>query len=187
MNVCVYQRETGALVNKTPVFANMRSCNEASVIGVHNSIFVENNYGHTIEFPHSQFVANEPGMTAMSINTYPGSSDVIWTDDRSCFFAMTMLARKSGVIFAHTADWYDDSSWHKGGMYYVDARDSYTGRIIWRIALGRGIDWCHEFGGIYFNYNNDLYIGTTKYLVSIQSISEEEYLLHAGENLVENA
>lgn len=184
MNVCVYQRDTGELVNKTPVFSKMRSCNEASVIGVKNSVFVENNYGHTIDYPFSQFVANEPGMTALSINSSPGSSNVIWTDDRSCFFAMTMLARESGVIFAHTADWYDDNSWKDGPMYYVDARDSYTGRIIWRIALDRGFDWCHEFGGIYFNHNNDLFIGTNKYLVSIQSVTEEEYLLNVAENRV---
>ncbi len=187
MNVCVYNRNTGVLVNKTPVFAEMRSCNEASVIGVNNIIFVENNYGHTIDFPFSQYVANEPGMAAMAINSDQGSSEVIWTDDRSAFFAMTMLARESGVIFAHTADWTSDDSWKEGGMYYVDARDSYTGRIIWRIALGRGFDWCHEFGGIYFNYDNDIYIGTNKYLVSIQSVSAEEYLLNTADERVVDA
>lgn len=184
MNVCVYDRNTGALVNKTPVFADMRSCNEASVIGVKNSVFVENNYGHTIDYPFSQTVANEPGMAALEIEAGEKSSSVPWTDDRSCFFAMTMLARESGAIFAHTADWYSDTSWELGPMYYIDARDSYTGRVIWRVALGRGFHWCHEYGGVYFNYDNDLFVGTNKYLVSIQSITVEEYLLHSADERV---
>ena len=178
MNVMVYDRDTGAQLNKTPVFSDMRSCNEASVVGVERSIFVENNYGHTLDWPFSQYVSNEPGMAALTINASETESSIDWTDERSAFFAMTMLARESGVIYAHTADWSDDVSANRGGMFYIDARDSYTGRVIWRIPMGRGIHWCHEYGGIYFNYDNDLFVGTLRYLVSVQDISAEEYAIN---------
>ncbi len=76
--------------------------------------------------------------------------------------------RESGIIFAHTADWSDDVSATSGPMYYVRAMDSWDGRSIWRIPLGRGFDYCHEYGGIYFNRHGGLYIGTNRYLISIQ-------------------
>ncbi len=81
---------------------------------------------------------------------------------------MSMLCRESGIIFAHTADWSDDVSAVEGPMYYVSAIDSWDGRTIWRIPLGRGFEYCHEYGGIYFNRDGSLYIGTNRYLFAIQ-------------------
>lgn len=178
MNVVVYDRNDGTLCTQTGVFPNMRGCDEASLIAVNGRIVVENNFGHTLEPPRSQYVPNEPGMAMIEMTSDSGSesfdADIVWEDDRTCFFAMNMLCRESGIIFAHTGDWANDNSATEGGTYYVCAIDAWDGRVIWRIPLGIGTQYCHEYGGIYFNRDGDLFIGTDRYLISIKNYSEEQ-------------
>ena len=178
MNVVVYNRSNGTLLKQTPVFPAMRGCDEASLIGISNRLVVENNFGHTVTNNESQLVMNEPGLAMLTITDENSdsreladatSSEIIWEDNRNTFFAMSMLARESGIIFAHTADWSDDISATKGAMYYISAIDSWDGRVIWRIPLGRGYEFCHDYGGIYFNRSNGIFMGTRNYLVSIQN------------------
>lgn len=162
---------SGAPVAEVPVFADMRGTAEASVIGVNRSIVVENNFGHTTDVPWSQWVPNEPGLALIELgatSAYPWA-DQVWENDHTSFFAMSMLARESGIIFAHTGDWDDAISATEGGMYFVSAIDSWDGRTIWKIPLGRGWKYCHEFGGIYFNHNGSLYMGTNSYLILIRN------------------
>lgn len=171
MNVMVCKRTDGSMVAKMPCFAKMRSADEASLIGVGDTFVAENNFGHYPTYPLSQYVPNGPGMTMIRVAADDSNNDAdeIWSLPNVHFYAMNMLCRGSGIIFAHTCDWTTDISATKGGMYYISAIDSFNGRIIWRIPLGRGVNYCHEYGGIYFNHNGDLFIGTNQYLVSIKN------------------
>lgn len=170
MNVVVVNRDDGTLAAEIPVFPRLRGCDEASLIGVKNRIVVENNFGHTTDPFNSQYVQNEPGMAMIQVHPNdPGNpGEITWEDNRNCFFAMNMLCRESGIIFAHTGDWHDDLAATEGAIYYISAIDSWDGRVIWRVPLGRGRDYCHEYGGIYFNRQGKLYIGTNQYLISIE-------------------
>ena len=60
MNVVVVNRSTGDLISETPVFSKMRSANEATMVDIKDQIFVKNNFGHTLNYPFSQLVSNEP-------------------------------------------------------------------------------------------------------------------------------
>ena len=73
---------------------------------------------------------------------------------------MSMLARESGIIFAYTGDWTDDISATEGGMYYVTAIDSWDGRAIWRLPVGRGFPNAHEYGA-------------NRYLFAIKTVDED--------------
>ena len=171
LNVLVCNRSDGTVISQTPCFAKMRSADEASLIGVGDIFVAENNFGHYPTYPFSQLVPNGPGMEMIRVN--PGNAEEpaeeIWYLENIHFYAMNMLCRGSGIIFAHTCDWTDDISAVKGGMYYISAIDSFNGRVIWRIPMGRGVNYCHEYGGIYFNKNGDLYIGTNQYLAAIKN------------------
>jgi len=173
LNVAIFDIVTGALVSETPVFSKMRGGCEASVIGVGKYVVVENNFGHTVRPGQSQYVANEPGMAMIKLSDEEESdgkkkSEVIW-EDNHCYLAMNMLARKSGIIYATTMDWSGAESAREGPMYYMCAKDSYDGRVIWRIPIGRGYKFCHDYGGIYFNRNGDrLYVGTQEYIICIK-------------------
>lgn len=171
LHVVVCNRQDGTIISRTPCFEGMRSADEASLIGVRDTFVAENNFGHYPTWPFFQLVPNGPGMTMIRMRP-DGSepaADVIWNLPDVHFYAMNMLCRESGIIFAHTCDWTADISAIKGGMYYVSAIDSFNGRVIWRIPLGRGVEYCHEYGGIYFNRNGDLFIGTNQYLVCIKN------------------
>ncbi|AOM42770.1 hypothetical protein A9255_02195 [Xenorhabdus hominickii] len=174
LNVVVCNRENGAIISETPCFLRMRSADEASLIGVGDTFVVENNFGHYPTWPFSQLVPNAPGMDMIRIN--PENSDQPdekkWSIPDIHFYAMNMLCRGSGIIFAHTCSWSDEISASKGGMYYISAIDSFDGRVIWQIPLGRGVNYCHEYGGIYFNRNGDLYIGTNQYLIAIKNFRD---------------
>ncbi len=177
MHIFVADRATGSVVARTPVFPRMRGCDEASLIGVNNRIMVENNFGHTVSVPRSQYVSNEPGMAMVQVDPPLGADEagqLVWEDTRHCVFGMSMLARESGMIFAHLGTWNDDLSATKGPTYSLAAMDSWDGRIVWNIPLGRGFQYCREYGGVYFDRQGGLYIGANRYLVSIQEYDGPE-------------
>ncbi len=170
-NVVVVDQQDGSLVAEVPVLPDYKGCDEASFIAVDSSIIVENNYGHTANWPQSQLIPNEPGMLRIDLNpestTNPASTK--WYDRKDCFFAMSMLCRESGIIFAHTGVWNDVASETEGAIYQISAMDSADGRVIWSIPLGRGVDYCHEYGGLYFDHDGALYVGTNQYLFTIKN------------------
>jgi len=170
-NVVVVDQQDGSLVAEVPVLPNEKGCDEASFIAVDSTIVVENNYGHTANWPESQLIPNEPGMLRIDIDPQNSSdpASTIWYDQKDCFFAMSMLCRESGIIFAHTGHWNDAISATEGAMYQISALDSHDGRVIWSIPLGRGVDYCHEYGGVYFDRDGALYVGTNQYLFTIKN------------------
>lgn len=176
LHVVVRRRDNGDDVAQIPCFEKMRSADEASLIGVGETFVVENNFAHYPTWPHSQTVANGTGMSSITVSTTQDNHNLesTWDMDGTHFYAMNMLCRESGIIFAHTCDWSSDESSIKGGMYYVSAIDSFNGRTIWRIPLGRGVDYCHEYGGIYFNQGGDLFIGTNKYIARIGNYHDRQ-------------
>ncbi|MGV7960849.1 hypothetical protein QPK13_06940 [Photorhabdus tasmaniensis] len=179
LNVLVCNRADGSVISETPCFLEMKSADEASLIGVGDTFVVENNFGHYPTWPFSQLVPNAPGMEMIRINpeTAEQPDKKIWSLPDVHFYAMNMLCRGSGIIFAHTCSWSDEISASKGGMYYISAIDSFDGRVIWQIPLGRGVNYCHEYGGIYFNRDGDLYIGTNQYLVAIKNFQNRSQKL----------
>ena len=191
MNVVIYQRSNGKLVSETPVFPKMRGCDEASLIGVNGRVVVENNFGHTVAFPHSQYVANEPGMDLLQVNP-GGGTEIIWDNSHAFgIFGMSMLARESGVIFANIGDWNVPDSSTKGALYSISAIDSWDGREIWRIPLGQGRQYCRDYGGVYFNrtrsdksHGTSLFIGTEGFLVSIQNYDKSSAVLTLVDELL---
>lgn len=171
LNVLVCNRETGEPIAQIPCFEKMRSADEASLIGVGSTFVVENNFAHYPTWPYSQTIPNGTGMSSITVDPSGNNTGLqtTWDMDGTHFYAMNMLCRQSGIIFAHTCDWSSDESSVKGGMYYISAIDSFNGHTLWRIPLGRGVEYCHEYGGIYFNTNGDLYIGTNKYIARISN------------------
>ena len=168
-NVLVYKCDNGELLSTTPVFSKMRSGDEASLINVRDRIIVENNFGHIVKIPFPQLVSNEPGISLIKASPAKKSAEIIWDNYYTTAFGMSMLARESGVIFAFSASWYDSISNTEGPEYNVSAIDAHDGRVIWRVPVGRGFNYCHEYGGIYFNRTGtSLYVGANRYLISIQ-------------------
>ena len=172
LHVVTCNRTTGKIVSQVPVFPEKQGCAEASIIGVKGRVVVENNFGHTTDFFHSQYVPNVPGLNMIEVDS-SGKSSSLWKNAGypSGFFGMSMLARESGIIFAFTGEWNVPDSATKGGLYSIMAIDSWDGRIMWRIPIGQGKRYCHDYGGIYFNRTNcgsSIFVGTENYLVSIQ-------------------
>jgi len=183
LNVSVFSTKSGKLVSETPVFNKMRGACDASLIGVDKYIVVQNNYGHTEQRNvQSQYVANEPGMTMIKMSEEEGGSssdggkdgkdrsEVMWEDKNYRYLAMANMARESGVIYCTMMDHSGPESSRYGPMYYMCAKDTYDGRVIWRIPMGRGYKFCHNYGGIYFNRRGDrIYVGTNEYLICIRN------------------
>jgi outer membrane protein assembly factor BamB len=169
-NVVVVDRKNGRLVTEVPLFPRMRGGNEASLIGVKNWVGAENNFGHSNPvFGMPQLVANEPGVALIQLEGSALKPNVVWEDTRTCCLGMNMLCRESGIIFAHTADWYDSESATEGAIYGIAAIDAWDGRVIWRIPLGRGQLYTKDYGGQYFDRDGNLYIGAYGHLISIQN------------------
>ena len=172
MNVLAYTRSTGSEISRVPVLPNMRGATEASLIVAPGRIIYENNFGHVYADPYSQLVSNEPGLGLIHIT--PGEDPdnlgtVLWENNHISVFGISMLARESGIIFAHVGNWNVPNAATKGAVYCLSAFDSWDGREIWRIPLGQGRQNCRDYGGIYFDRTGTkIFIGTQRYLISIQ-------------------
>ena len=155
INVLAYNGSTGSEVSQVPVLPNMRGAIENSLKVALGRIIYENFFGHVYEDPYSQLVSNEPGLGLIHItsgedpDTYLGT--VSWENNHVSFLGMCVLARDSGIIFAHVGNWNVPDAETKGAVYYLSAFDSWDGREIWRIPLGQGRQYCNDYGGIYFS------------------------------------
>ena len=173
MHVLAYKISTGSLAAEVPVLPRMRGANDASLIVAKGRIIYENNFGHVFTEPYSQLVSNEPGLGLVHVTpdgaTYKGS--VTWENNHNIsVFGMSMLARESGIVFAHTGNWNVPDAETKGAVYYMSAYDAWDGREIWRIPVGQGREHCKDYGGLYFDRSGTkIFIGTQRYLVSVQN------------------
>ena len=172
MHVLAYKISTGSLAAEVPVLPRMRGANEASLIVGNGRIIYGNNFGHVFTEPYSQLVSNEPGLGLVHVtsdgDTHTGT--VTWENKHISVFGMSMLARTSGIIFAHIGNWNVPDAESKGAVYYISAFDSWDGREIWRIPVGQGREHCKDYGGIYFDQSGTkIFIGTNCYLVSVQN------------------
>ena len=172
MNVLAYKISTGREIAKVPVLPNMRGANDASLIVAKGRIIYENNFGHVYTEPYSQLVSNEPGLGLVRVipdgATHKGM--VKWENNHISVFGMSMLARESGIVFAHVGNWNVPDAESKGAVYYLSAFDAWDGREIWRIPVGQGREHCKDYGGVYFDRSGTkMFMGTQRYLVSVQN------------------
>ncbi|MGC1378038.1 MAG: hypothetical protein WA821_17535 [Anaerolineales bacterium] len=149
MEVCVYNRQNGALVAKQEVFGEfpyISSC-ENSLIAVNHSILIENNYNNVSEQSTLGTLSTVPGINRVDFDPATGQSKVVWANnDVSVPSVVSQLSTGDGCLYT-----YAKSS---DGWYWA-ALDFATGKIYARSEI---VPWSQEGSGA---LANNFYSGLT--------------------------
>ncbi len=168
INVLVYRRGFSTiksrLVCQVPVFKAGKSATENTLIGLGNSIIVENNFGYDL-FPTMMFgKTGEGGLSRVDFNEETGEGSIIWTNPIISQTTVPKLSLETGLIYVYAKDpsvrWGIDA-------YYFSAIDFETGETVFQQLTGTGVSYDNNWAPITIGPDRSAYIGVLRGLVKI--------------------
>ncbi len=168
INVLVYRRdiffEGSRLICKTPVFYSGESATENTLIGINNSLIIENNYGYDL-FTNMIFGrTGTGGITRIDFSEENGNCELIWYNPIISQTTVPKLSLENGLIYVYAKDpsigWGIDA-------YYLSAIDFETGETIFEILTGTGVSYDNNWAPITLGPDNSAYIGVLRGLVKV--------------------
>jgi ligand-binding sensor domain-containing protein len=149
MEVCVYNRQSGAQVAKQAVFSEfpyISSC-ENSLIAVNHSIIVENNYNNASDQSTFGALSTVPGINRVDFDPATGQSKVVWANNTIPIpSVVSQLSTADGCVYSYVKG--------SAGWYWV-AFDFATGKTCASSAI---MPWSDEGSGV---MANNFYAGIT--------------------------
>ena len=160
MHVNVYDRSTGQFVCSAPVFAPGASDTENSMVGVGNSLFVENNYGY--QGPQSTALGKTTSPGIARVDVAGGACSVAWTSQQIAPTSVPKASLANGLLYVYTkpAALLEDA-------WYLTALDLRTGRTVFSKLAGTGPQYNNHYAAIYIGPNHSAYIATLTGMVRV--------------------
>jgi hypothetical protein len=162
MHVLVYRRSTGALVCGAAVFAAGKSDTENSLVGVGNSLIVENNYGYTGPAATVGGKTTSPGIARVDVDTADGTCTVAWTNPESAPTSVPKASLANGLVYVYTKP-----ATTAVDAWYLTAIDIRTGRTAFSQLTGTGPGYNNHYASIYLGPNGSAYIPTLAGMVRV--------------------
>ena len=169
MHVEVYRRSTGALLCRTPVFADPalnlagKGATDNSLIAVGNSLIVENNYGYSGPTAVAQGKSTEPGVERVDVDVAAGTCSTVWTSTERSPTTVPKASLASGLVYVYTkpvrADGVD--------AWYFTAIDYRTGATVYRRLTGTGYLYNNHYAPISIGPDGAGYVGALGGLIRI--------------------
>lgn len=160
MNVLVYERKTGELLCKVPVFQEGKSAVENSFIGIGKTLIASNTYGYTSALSKNH---PTPGMTRIDVFDEPQEDGSyckkIWhTEEFTPMTATPKFSLGSKMIYFYGKD---PKVKLKKEQWYVGGVDIETGKLVYRKDTGKGLEYDNFWGTISPGPDHSVYFGTT--------------------------
>lgn len=166
VNVVVYERETGAVLARQPVFEAGHSVSENSLIAFGRSFIVENNYTDT----GSGFLARNPtgypGVTRIDMNENCDGCTVVWESAEASPTVVPKLSAGNGLVYIYTRERNGDIP-KNTVAWYLTALDFATGETVYKVFTGCGRNWNNSYGPITIGPNGTVYVGVFNGLISV--------------------
>lgn len=166
VNVVVYERETGAVLARQPVFEAGHSVSENSLIAFGRSFIVENNYTDT----GSGFLARNPtgypGVTRIDMNENCDGCTVVWESAEASPTVVPKLSAGNGLVYIYTREINGDIP-KNTVAWYLTALDFTTGETVYKVFTGCGRNWNNSYGPITIGPNGTVYVGVFNGLISV--------------------
>lgn len=171
VNVVVYERETGKVLAKQPVFESGHSVSENSLIAYGRSFIVENNYTDTGSGFLETNPTSYPGVTRIDMNDDCTGCTVAWESQEASCTVVPKLSTGNGLVYLYTREMNDDIP-ENTVAWYLTAVDFETGETKFKVFTGCGRNWNNSYGPITIGPNGTAYVGVFNGLISI---SDSEY------------
>lgn len=166
VNVVVYDRITGEIIDAVPVFDEGYSVSENSLIANGRSIIVENNYTETGSGFLEKNPTSYPGVTRIDMNADCTGCEVVWESREASCTVVPKLSTGSGLVYLYTRVQNDDIP-KKAVAWYFTAIDFETGETVYKVFTGTGRNWNNSYGPITIGPNGNAYVGVFNGLISI--------------------
>jgi hypothetical protein len=170
MNVVVYRSaatlEPGQsrVVCEVPVFGAGASGTENSLIGVGNSLIVENNFGYYVTTTLNGGLTS-PGMTRIDIDG--DGCHVVWTNTTERVpSVVSKVSTRTGLIYTFTKD--PDPINPTVDAWFWAALDFRTGALVWKQLAGTGLGFNNHYAGIVLGRDGTAYVGAVGGLLAIR-------------------
>lgn len=165
VNVVVYNRLTGALICKQPVFDEDFSVSENSLIGYGRSFIVENNYNYGSALPTDRNPRTHPGVTRIDINESCTGCAEVWESREASQTTVPKLSIGNGIVYLYTRlnDTPDSVL-----AWYLTAVDFNTGETLYKIFTGTGMLYNNTYGPITIGPDGTAYIGVFNGIVAVR-------------------
>ena len=161
MHVNVYDRGTGQFVCSAPVFAPGASDTENSMIGVGDSLVVENNYGYA--GPQSTLLGKTTSPGVARVDVAGGQCSVAWTSSEIAPTSVPKASLANGLVYVYTkpAALLEDA-------WYLTALDIHTGHTAFSKLVGTGPQYNNHYAALYLGPAGSAYIATLTGMVRVR-------------------
>jgi hypothetical protein len=116
-----------------------------SLVGLHNSIIVQNTYGYLFDFPdiHTEpqdltaelVQAGAPGIERIDIDPNGKGCTKVWGNKEVASTNTPKLSTRTGLIYVQDRKWDAENNVN---AYYFAALDFRTGEVVWEKLMGTG-------------------------------------------------
>ena len=166
INVVVFDRETGRVISRTPVFDRGCSATENSLIAFDRSFIVENNYSPGGAAFLTRDPRSHPGVARVEMNADVTDARVVWESREASPSTVPKMSAKNGLVYLYTREF-------GGGIpdgtvaWYLTAIDYETGETVFKIFTGVGRRWNNSYAPITLGPNGKAYVGVFGGLICV--------------------
>jgi hypothetical protein len=126
-----------------------------SLIGLHNSIIVQNTSDYLFDFESAKLVKpGKPGIERIDINPNGKGCTKVWVNKEVASNACMKLSTRTGLIYTQDRKWDTQKEVY---AYYWVALDFRTGEVVWEKLAGTGDQFDNFWAPIGVGPNGALY------------------------------
>lgn len=166
VNMVIYDRENGKVIENIPLFEEGHSVSENSLIAYGRSFIVENNYSDT----GAGFLENNPtsypGVIRVDMNEDCTGAEIVWESNEAAATVVPKLSTGNGLVYLYTREINDDIP-DSAVAWYLTAIDFRTGKTVYKVFTGTGKNWNNSYGPITIGPNGSAYVGVFNGVISV--------------------
>ncbi len=167
VNIVIYDRPTGEIVDQVPLFTEGKSVSENSIVAYGRSFIIENNYSESGAGFLENNPTSEPGVTRIDMNYDCTKAEVVWEIDEASATVVPKMSTENGILYLYTRVQNDDIP-KSAVAWYFTAVDFRTGETLYKVFTGSGKNWNNSYGPITIGPNGKAYVGVFNGLISIE-------------------
>lgn len=167
VNLVIYDRLNGKIIDQVPLFKENESVSENSVIAYGRSFIIENNYSET----GAGFLVNDPvstpGVVRIDMNADCTKAEIVWESQEASSTVVPKLSTGNGLVYLYTRVKNDDIP-DRAVAWYLTAVDFRTGETVYKVFTGEGKNWNNSYGPITIGPNGKAYVGVFNGVISVE-------------------
>jgi hypothetical protein len=165
MHVVVYRRRKHVSRRKVcsrAVFAKHKGATENSLIGVGNSLVVENNYGYSGPTATTDGKSTEPGIARVDFSH--GRCRTVWKSKETSPSVVPKASLANGLVYVYSKKPRKDGI----DAWYLTALDFRTGTTIFKRLAGTGLGYNNNYAPVTIGPDGSAYVGALGGLVKLR-------------------